>query len=265
MNSMNGKPRPLALVTGASGGIGAELARELARDGHDLVLAARHVGPMQALAEELKIQGATCVILAADLSDPDSAGVLAAEIEARGFAIDVLINNAGLGASGLFHESDLTRIREMVMVNVLALTELTRLLVPGMVARRRGRIMLVGSTAGFQPGPHMAVYCATKAYVLSFGESIRYELRGTGVTVTVLCPGATATNFSATAQATKTALFSLTPVMPASAVARTGYRGMKEGKPVVVTGLSNKLLGFGGRFMPRFVSLPISAFLMRGR
>jgi hypothetical protein len=262
---MTAANRPLALVTGASGGIGADLARELARDGHDLILAARSVEPMHALAEEIKGNGATCTVLAADLSQPEAAAGLAAEIESRGLAIDVLINNAGLGANGPFDDSDLTRIREMVLVNVLALTELTRLLLPGMVSRRRGRIMLVGSTAGFQPGPHMAVYCATKAYVLNFGESLAWELRGTGVTVTVLCPGATATNFSHTAKAKNTRLFSLTPVMSSREVARTGYLGMKAGRTVVVTGLINKLLGLGGRYMPRFMSLPIGDFLMRSK
>jgi short-subunit dehydrogenase len=182
-------------VTGASSGIGADLARELARDGHDLVLTARSVAPMEKLAAELAAHGAGAVVIPADLSQPGGAAALAGAIETRGSALDVLVNNAGLGAVGRFDQTDPLRISEMIQVNIVALTELTRLLLPGMVARRRGKVMLVASTAAFQPGPRMAVYFATKAYVLSFGEAIAYELKGTGVTVTVLCPGPTATNF----------------------------------------------------------------------
>lgn len=262
---MQAKSRPLALVTGASSGIGAELARELARDGHDLVLAARSVEPMQRLAEECQALGAATHIIPTDLNRPGASAALAQEIEARGLVIDVLINNAGLGAAGRFDGSDSTQNSEILQVNVTALTELTRLILPGMVARRRGRIMLVASTAGFQPGPFMAVYCATKAYVLHFGEAIAWELRGTGVSVTVLCPGATETNFSHVAGAKRSPLFSLSPVMTAAEVARLGYRGLKAGRRVVMTGLVNKILGISGRLMPRFVSLPVARFLMESR
>ena len=158
---MTSPTRPLALVTGASSGIGADLARELARDGHDLVLAARTVAPMENLAAELRAQGAGTVVIAADLSQPKGAAGLASAIEARGIAVDVLVNNAGLGAVGRFDQADPLRIGEMLQVNVVALTELTRLLLPGMVARRHGKVMLVASTAAFQPGPRMAGYFAT--------------------------------------------------------------------------------------------------------
>jgi short-subunit dehydrogenase len=257
--------RPLALVTGASSGIGADMARELARHGHDLVLTARRVEPMQALAKELKALGAVSTVIAADLSSPGAGAKLAREIDARGLAIDVLINNAGLGAGGPFSESDPVRVAEMLYVNVVALTELTRSLLPGMIARRRGRVMLVGSTAGFQPGPSMAVYCASKAFVLSFGEAISYELRGTGVTVTTLCPGATRTGFTAVANTGTSALFEspIASVMSSAEVARLGYRALAAGNRVFITGLINRVVAMSGRFSPRFLQLPVTAGILR--
>jgi short-subunit dehydrogenase len=254
--------RPVALVTGASSGIGADLARELARDGHDLVLTARSLAPMQALAAELESSGANSVVIPADLSKPGTAAVLAGDIEARGLTIDVLINNAGLGALGRFGGMDPQRISEMLQVNVVALTELTRLLLPGMVARRRGKVMLVASTAGFQPGPRMAVYFATKAYVLSLGEALFYELRNTGVTVTTLCPGATATNFFRVAGAKDLAW---RPGMSAQEVARIGYHSLKAGRRVVITGAINRILAVAGRYAPHWLTLPATGALMSRR
>jgi short-subunit dehydrogenase len=264
---MNDTRRPLALVTGASSGIGADLARELARDGHDLVLTARRVEAMAAFARELEGHGAAATIVAADLARPGAAARLAEDLAGRGLTIDVLINNAGLGANGPFAQSDPARNAEMRQVNVVALTELTRLLLPGMIERRRGRILLVSSTAGFQPSPQMAVYCATKAYVLSLGEAIAYELRGSGVTVTTLCPGATATNFSQVARAGNTKLFrsGLVPVMSSAEVARKGYQALKAGRRVVITGLPNKIVAMAGRLSPRWMALPIANSMMSSR
>jgi short-subunit dehydrogenase len=260
---MSADPRPLALVTGASSGIGADLARELARDGHDLILSARRIGPMQALADELKAVGASSTVIAADLGKKGAAAALVQDIEARGLSVDVLINAAGLGANGRFDASDPLRVSEMLQVNVMTLTELTRMLLPPMLSRRSGKIMLVASTAGFQPGPQMAVYCASKAYVLSFGEAIAYELRNSGVTVTTLCPGATETEFAHVADAGSSALFKgLLPVMSPSEVAQIGYQGLKAGRGVVITGLVNKLMVTSSRLSPSPVSLRIANWML---
>jgi hypothetical protein len=258
--------RPIALVTGASSGIGAALARELARDGHDLVLAARRREPMQALADELEAIGAATTIIASDLATAGAAAALMQEIEARGVALDVLIAAAGFGDSGRFDRLDPGRIAAMLQVNVVALTELTRLVLPQMLARRRGRVMLVASTAAFQPGPRMAVYYASKAYVLSLGQAIGYELRLTGVTVTTLCPGPTVTEFAHTAHADNTALFNgPMPVMSAAEVARLGYAAMKAGRPVIVTGMINKLLAISTRLAPTSLLLSITSYMSRSR
>jgi short-subunit dehydrogenase len=262
---MNASARPLALVTGASSGIGADLARELAKDGHDLVLAARRVEPMNKLAEELKALGAKTTVIASDLSKPGASAALVADLGARGLIVDVLINNAGLGDNNLFHEEDPGRIGEMIQVNMVALTELTRLLLPGMVQRRRGRLMLVASTAAFQPGPFMAVYCATKAYVLSLGEAIRYELNGTGVSVTVLCPGATTTEFSKVANTDTMMLFksSMIQRMTSAAVARQGYQAFKSGRAVLITGWFNKVGAFSTRISPRGTVVALTGRLLK--
>jgi uncharacterized protein len=260
---MDSTTRPIALVTGASGGIGAALARELAQHGHDLVLAARSLAPMEALAAELRTLRANVTVIAADLSQPGAAASLADDIAGRGLTIDVLVNNAGLGASGRFDRIDAVRIGEILQVNIVALTELTRLLLPGMIGRGHGRVMLVASVAGFQPGPRMAAYFASKAYVLSLGEALAYELRGTGVSVTTLCPGATATNFFVVAGADNSAMARrLRRTMGADDVARRGYRGLAAGRRVVITGLLNRLLALGGRYAPHRITLPVTDLLM---
>ncbi|HEY8793823.1 MAG TPA: SDR family oxidoreductase, partial [Gemmatimonadaceae bacterium] len=256
--------RPLALVTGASSGIGADLARELARHGHDLVLTARRAPELEALAAELRALGAAATVITKDLSVPGAARELAATVERAGMQIDVLVNNAGFGDVGAFVHEDPDRIDAMLQVNVAALTALTRAMLPGMVARKRGRIMFVSSTAAFQPGPNMATYCATKAYVLSLGEAIARELRGTGVTLTTLCPGATVTGFAAESGAESLPLFKskLVPKMTSAAVARAGYDEMMRGKPVLVTGFVNKIVAFSGPVFPRFIVFPIAKLLL---
>ena len=255
--------RPLALVTGASRGIGAALARELARHGHDLVLSARSIEPMQALADELRRIGAETTVIAADLSLPGAAAQLAEELDRRSLRMDVLINNAGLGGLGRFDQINPARVGEMLQVNIVALTELTRLLLPGMIARGHGRIMLVGSVAGFQPGPGMAVYFASKAYVLSLGEALAHELRGTGVTVTTLCPGATATDFFDVSGATHRFLARRRGhMMPSERVARIGYQALAAGRRVVIAGATNRLAAFAGRYAPRWLTLPVTTHLM---
>jgi short-subunit dehydrogenase len=254
--------RPIALVTGASAGIGAEFAREAAKDGHDLVLVARRREPMEALAAELKSTGAEITVISADLAKPGGAAALMKTVEERGLVIDTLINNAGLGDSGRFDGEDPARILSMLQVNVVALTELTRLVLPQMVARRRGRVLLLASTAAFQPGPGMAVYYATKSYVLSFGRAIGYELRHTGVTVTTLCPGPTTSEFAQVANIQGIALMEgPMPIMTAAEVARQGYAALKAGHPEIITGLVNRMIAMSARFTPTSILLMIAGRL----
>ena len=249
---MGSRERPLALVTGASGGIGAEIARVLAGKGHDLVLVARSVERLAALTEELsRAHGIQARALAADLAQGEEPDRLARSIASEGSEVDVLVNNAGFGLHGPFVRTDGARELEMIQLNVVALTRLTKLLLPGMVARGRGRVLNVASTAGFAPGPFMAVYYATKAFVVSLSEALAEEVRGTGVTVTALCPGATLTAFAGAAGMEDSALFRRGVVMGARTVARAGVEGMLAGRTLVVPGLANKALLASIRVTPR--------------
>jgi hypothetical protein len=244
--------RPVALVTGASSGIGLELATLLARDGHDLVLVARRSDRLEAIAQGLREEyGANSTVMARDLAEPDSARVVAQEAEARGFEIDVLVNAAGFGVYGPFDETPIEPELAMIQVNVVALTELTKRLLPAMRRRRRGRILNVASTASFLPGPLMAVYYASKAYVLSFTEALANETAGSGVAVTALCPGPTATEFSKRAGVAESSLFRGPLRLDAKAVALAGYRGMMRGRRVVIPGFGNKLVVQALRLAPR--------------
>lgn len=244
--------RQTALITGASSGIGLDLSRLFARDGCDVVLVARSREALQALADELATRhGIEAHVFAADLARPESPRELAAAVAARGLEIDFLVNNAGFGLAGRFADLDLETELRMIQVNVAALTALTGLFLPPMLARRRGRILNVASTAAFQPGPLMAVYYATKAYVLSLSEAIAEEVRGTGVTVTALCPGPTATGFADTAAMSRSRLFRLAQPAKSMDVARAGYRAMLRGKPIRVTGAANLLLAQSVRIAPR--------------
>ena len=238
------------LITGASSGIGHDLAQFFARDAYRIVLTARNKEKLEQLAAELRAMGSPEVhVIPADLADLEAPDALFAETRRRGLDVDVLINNAGFGANGAFAKIDLDKQLDMVQVNVVALVHLTHLYVREMVARRSGRIMNVASTAAFQPGPFMAIYFATKSFVLSFSEALFEELRGTGVTVTALCPGATATNFAAAAGMKNAKLFS--GAMDSPTVARIGYRGLMAGRPLVITGAKNRLSAFLVRFGPR--------------
>ena len=240
--------RPVALVTGASAGIGREIARLLAAD-HDLILSARREAELRSLAAELA--PAACHVFPADLADPAAPRALARAAAAAGLTVDVLVNNAGFGDLGPFAEMDLAKALRMVQVNVTALTELTGLFLPGMLARGRGKILNVGSVAGFQPGPYMAVYYATKAYVNSFSEALWGELEETGVTVTCLAPGPTRSEFAAASGMGETKAFRGRSVADTRPVAEAGVRGLRRGTRMVVTGWRNKLLVFAERFAPR--------------
>lgn len=240
-----------ALVTGASGGIGAELARLFAADGHDLVLVARSRDKLAGLAEELGGRHhVNARVLAADLARPQAPREIFDELGAEGAGVDALVNNAGVGSYGLFAETDLKSELDLLQINVVALTHLTKLFLPAMIARRRGHVLNVASTAAFQPGPLMAVYYASKAYVLHFSEALSNETQGTGVTVTALCPGPTETGFVAAAGMGESKLFDAS-VMDARTVAVEGYHGMLGGKTVVVPGLRNRLLATSYRLAPR--------------
>jgi short-subunit dehydrogenase len=246
-----------ALITGASSGIGRELAHLFAGRGHDLVLVARGDEQLQRVGDECRGRGVQVTTLSRDLGDPRSAPDIVAELEARSITVDVLVNNAGFATFGLFAEIDADRDIEMIRVNVVALTHLTKLLLPGMLTRRRGRILNVASTAAFQPGPLMAVYYATKAYVLSLSVALANETKGTGVTVTALCPGPTRTGFQRRAAMEDSRLVAGT-IMDARTVARAGYEGMLKGRAVVVPGLRNQIGAFATRLAPRSMAASVA-------
>lgn len=242
---------PTALISGASNGIGLELARISAAHGDNLVLVARSAGKLQSIADELAAKHKISArALPADLTDPQAPQAIFNQLNADNINVDILINNAGFGDYGPFAASDRAKIMEMVQVNVAALTELTHLFLPGMVQRKYGRVMNVASTAAFQPGPLMAVYYATKAYVLSFSDAIGEELRNTGVSVTTLCPGPTRTGFQSEAAMEQSRLMRM-GLMDVQAVAQAGYRGMMNGTTVVIPGPTNWVGAQLSRFTPR--------------
>lgn len=256
----------VALVTGASSGIGRELLDRFAADKIDLVITARDEEALKKAAEELTAKyGIAVTVIPADLSKPGEAHRLFAEIEKRGIAVEYLVNNAGFGNYGVFHESDAQKMDDMVQVNVATLVTLTRLFLPGMAARKSGRILQLASVAAFQPGPLMAVYYATKAFVLSFSEAVAEELTGTGVTMTCLCPGPVHTNFAARADFNHSRIFQKSHVATASEVADYGYRALMEGKILAVHGFNNKLLATIGRFIPRRLIVKLVRWMQEKR
>lgn len=251
-----------ALVTGASGGIGLELARCFARDGYDLVLVARSgAGLDSAAASFIGEFGVSVVPIAHDLGRPGAGAELAQILSGRGLDIDVLVNNAGYGAAGAFdkgsHEAELG----MIDLNVRALVELTHLYLPDMLKNKRGGVLNVASTAGFQPGPFLAVYCATKAFVLSFSESLWEEARGTGVHVSCLCPGPTESGFHKRA-GTENLWLLRGGMMSAARAAELGYRAFQANQRVKVAGLGNALMAGSVAFVPRAVVLRAARLLL---
>jgi len=242
-----------ALITGASAGIGLALAQVFAQQGHDLILVARREDKLNALAADLKAKhGTQSTVIAMDLTADGAAAALFADLERRKLTVDMLVNNAGFATYGLFAETEVDADLQLLHLNIVTLTHLTKLLLPGMKARRYGKIMNLGSTGSFTPGPLTAIYCASKAFVLSLSEALACELRGTGVTVTALCPGATKSEFQAVAKMEKSRIVR-GGMMSAEAVAEIGYRGLMRGKTIVIPGATNRLLPIFARIVPRFV------------
>ena len=262
----NGAQRPTALVTGGSGGIGLEMAKVLARHGFDLVLVARSRDTLEGVAG--KIEGQYEVkahVFAADLRRREAPEEIFDFLRNESIPIEVLVNNAGFGLGGEFSETELTRELEMIQVNIAALTHLTKLFLPAMIKAKSGRILNLASTAAFQPGPLMAVYYATKAYVLSFSEALAEELRNTGVTVTALCPGPTRTDFAAEANVSNSRLFSLFGSADAGDVAEFGFRAMMDGTRVAIPGFKNKLVAQANRFSPRAITAKVVRIAQENR
>ena len=240
--------RKIALITGASAGLGADFARQLSRRGHRLVLAARRKDRIEALAKELGNARAVTI----DLSKSGSAAKLLADIAAAGEQVEILVNNAGFGLIGRFATLDAKRQRQMIDLNVGTLTDLCRAVAPAMIKRKSGAILNVASTAAFQPGPNMAVYFATKAFVLSFTEALHEELKPHGVHVSALCPGPTRTEFGDVAGFGGNGLFDRV-AMESPEVVEAGLKGLDRNRAVVVTGLANKIGAISTRFAPRSV------------
>ena len=250
-----------ALITGASGGIGYELAKLFARDHHNLILVARSADKLAQVAAELQPSGVSIKTFALDLAQPPAPKFLFDQLQREDIAVDILINNAGFGTFGEFAQMSDDQIFGQIDLNITALTRLTRLFLPAMLARRSGRIMNVASTAGFQPGPFMAVYYATKAYVISFSEAIANELHGSGVTVTCFCPGATHTGFAQRAGTENARLFKQLGAMKAEKVALDGYRAVMEGRTLAISGAHNWMVAQSTRFAPRKMVTAISRWV----
>jgi short-subunit dehydrogenase len=253
-----------ALITGASAGLGRELARCFAADGHDVLLVARRRDRLEELKGELssRFPGVRAHALCCDLSQPGAIGLLLQQVKDLGVEIEFLVNNAGAGAAGLFAEQELGRQIEFIELNIAALVRLTHAVLPQMLARGHGRILNIGSTAGFQPGPFLASYYASKAFVNSFSEALHFELRNTGVSVTLSCPGPTRTEFAARAGIEESRLFQLSAAS-ASDVAAAAYLAMQRGRAVAVHGFLNWLGVQLLRISPRAAIRAVTAALNR--
>ncbi len=266
MTGTRGASRRTALITGASSGIGLELTRIFAQNGYNLVLVARRTDALRNLADGVtrKHPGLQAWSISKDLSEPGAPEAVWDEASRVAGEIDVLVNNAGTGMYGTFATQDVLALQRMLELNVTALTTLTRLALPPMLERRRGRILNVASLVAYQPGgPLMAAYYASKAYVLSFSKGLARELSGSGVRVTALCPGPTKTAFESRTGAERTVLYRWVPAMSAAGVARAGYRGMQWGLSAVVPGVLAKVLALGGELPPRRIALEINRWLLR--
>lgn len=252
------------LVTGASSGIGLELSRLFAREGYNLVMISQNKDNLEKAKNIICRENAKIEILtiAKDLSKPSAPKEIFEYTQKNSIQVDILVNNAGIQLYGNFHDKNIEDTLNMMYLNIFALTELTRFYVDGMIKRGAGKILNLGSTGSFQPVPLNSVYCATKAFVLYFSEGIGEELKGTGVTVTALCPGATRTNFAKRANIEDTKLFSGRLLKP-SDVAQIGYKALMKNKPVVVVGLYNKIMASFVRFMPRSVVTKVGMNLMK--
>lgn len=252
-----------ALITGTSDGIGMELARIHAAKGDNLVIVARSENKLQQLKSDLEKQhGIKVHVIARDLSEPNAAQMVFDETSQLSIEVDYLINNAGFGDYGFFAESDWEKEQRMIQLNITALTQFTKVYLKDMLKRGRGRIMNVASTGAFQPAPTMGVYCATKAYVLSFSEAVNNEVSDKGVTITALCPGATATGFEAAASMEESKLFKGAQVATAKAVAEYGYKAMMDGKAVAVHGVMNYIMVNSSRFVPRNLVVKIARWVL---
>ncbi len=256
--------KPVALITGASSGIGLELSRLFAAGGYALALSARRAAELNRLADELKsAHGTPVTVFPFDLSQPGAARALWTEVEKANLQIEVLVNNAGLGITETFSKTDPAALESMLRVNMETLTMLTRYALPGMQQRGHGRILNVGSVVGYQPGgPGMAVYYATKSYVLSLSRAVTVELRGSGVTVTALCPGTTRTEFEQRAGEKAGRMFRLMRPMDAKTVALAGYQGLHAGRSIVIPGMFNKIMAVAGELPPRQIALAVNRILL---
>ena len=257
--------RRTALITGASNGLGIEFAKMHAAKGDNLVLVARSKDKMNLLKAEIeKRHNISVLVIGRDLSDAGAPKTIYNELKAQKIQVDYLINNAGFGDFGPFEKSNWEKQLQMINLNITAVAYFTRLFLPDMIKNNYGKILNVASTASFQPGPTMSVYFATKAFVLSFSEAIANEVKGTGVTVTALCPGATATGFKTAASLDNSNLFKGT-IATSKSVAEYGYKSMMKGKTVVIHGLMNKIMAFSVRFAPRKAVTAITKMKLKAK
>jgi len=251
------------LITGATSGIGFELGKIFSRKGYNLILVARNEDCLKKAKNEFTSNFHNHIyVIPIDLSQYDAPQKIYNRLKKEAITVNILVNNAGFGIYGDFTTVDVEKHINLIQVNITALTALSRLFLSDMIKRKEGKLLNIASTAAFQPGPHMVTYYASKAYVLSFSEALASELKGTGVTVTTLCPGPTKTNFEKESNVNKSRLFKVIKPMSAEVVAQKGYDGLMKGKTIVIPGWRNAFLAFGNRFVPRSISTQLSKFAL---